>query len=377
MCKLLKSLYGLKQAPRQWFTKLSLKLLDLGYAQSKTDYSLFTVTSSSSITLVLVYVDDLLIAGNSREDIDQLKTFLSTSFHMKDLGNVSYFLGLEVDRSEAGFFLSQKKYTLDLLVEFGLQHSKSLKVPMDVHDKLTPTSGNLLQNPHPYQRLLGKLIYLTVTRPDITFYVHVLSQFMQSPTTSHMQAAMRVLRYLAGNPGQGILLASSSAVQVHAYCDSDWASCPVTRRSTTGFCILLGSSPISWKSKKQTVVSRSSAEAEYRAIALTTCEITWISALLHDMGVDNLPPTILKCDNQAAIAIAANPVHHERTKHIEVDCHFIRDKIASGSIVTQHVPSHAQIADILTKQLSVSQHHHLLNKLGASAGLPAQLEGEY
>lgn len=166
-----------------------------------------------------------------------------------------------------------------MLTEFVLQHSKSLKVPMDIHDKLTPDAGTLLHDPRPYQRLLGKLIYLTVTRPDITFSVHILSQFMQSPTTVHMQAATRVLRYLAGNPGQGILLASSSAIQVQAYCDSDWASCPVTKRSTTGFCILLGQSPISWKSKKQTVVGISSAEDEYRAMALTTCEITWISAL--------------------------------------------------------------------------------------------------
>ncbi|WOG89729.1 hypothetical protein DCAR_0208967 [Daucus carota subsp. sativus] len=231
------------------------------------------------------------------DDIDQLKTFLSNAFHMKDLGNVSYFLGIEIDRSSTGFFLSQRKYTLDLLSEFGLQNSKSLKVPMDIHEKLTPTSGLLLTDPHPYQRLLGKLIYLTVTRPDITFSVHVLSQFMHSPTSDHMKAATRVLRYLAGNPAQGILLASSSAVQVQAFCDSDWASCPITRRSTTGFCILLGNSPISWKSKKQTVVARSSAEAEYRAMALTTCEITWISALLKDMGLTDLPPTILQ-DNR-------------------------------------------------------------------------------
>lgn len=199
---------------------------------------------------MLVYVDDLLIAGNSTSDIDSLKQFLSNSFHMKDFGDVRYFLGLEMDRSSAGFFISQKKYTTDLLEEFGQSNVKMLKVPMDVHDKLTPTTGTLLRDPHVYQKLLGKLIYLNVTLPDITFSVHVLSQYMQQPTTTHLAAAVRVLRYLAGNPGQGILLASTSAVQDTTYCDSDWASCPVTRRSTTGFCILLGNSPISWKSKK-------------------------------------------------------------------------------------------------------------------------------
>lgn len=194
---------------------------------------------------------------------------------------------------------------------------------------------------------------MTTTRPDITFPVHVLAQYMQSPTSVHMQAAKRVLRYLAGNPNQGILLASSSNTQVTAYCDSDWASCATSRRSTSGYCILLGESPISWKSKKQSVVARSTAEAEYRAMAVTACEITWLSTLLKDLGLHKLPPTVLKCDNQAALSIAANPVLHEHAKHIEVDCHFVRDKINSGSIVTQHVPSYAQLADILTKPLSV------------------------
>ncbi|XP_074324109.1 secreted RxLR effector protein 161-like [Apium graveolens] len=194
---------------------------------------------------------------------------------------------------------------------------------MDIHLKLDPTKGDVLPDPHPYQRLLGKLIYLTVTRPDITFSVHVLSQYMHQPTNVHMQAAKRVLRYLVANPAQGILLTNSSAAQIQAYYDSDWASCPATRRSTSGFCILLGNSPISWKSKKQSVVARSIAEAEYRAMALTACEITWLAALLKDMGLKDLPPVMLKCDNMAAISIAANPVLHERTKHVEIDWHFI------------------------------------------------------
>lgn len=376
VCRLVKSLYGLKQSPRLWFNKLSLKLITLDYSQSKTDYSLFTNRQDSKITLVLVYVDDLLISGNSYEEIDSLKALLSTSFHMKDLGNVRYFLGLEIDKTPAGYFVSQRKYTMDLLANFGMQNATPVKVPMDCHLKLHPDKGEPLVDPHPYQQLLGKLIYLNVTRPDITFPVHVLSQYMHKPTNVHMQAAKRVLRYLVNNPSQGILLANSSSAQVHAYCDSDWASCPATRLSTSGFCILLGSSPISWKSKKQSVVARSTAEAEYKAMALTACEITWIAALLKDMGLQNLPPTLLKCDNLAAFSIAANPVLHERTKHIEIDCHFIRDKINSGSIVTHYVPSHAQLADIMTKTLPVKQHMNLLHKLGASSSSAAPLEGE-
>lgn len=369
-------MYGLKQAPRNWFDKLSTTLLSLGFVQSKSDYSLFTLTDASSITLVLAYVDDLLIAGNSGSEIADLKRMLSTKFHMKDLGELRYFLGLEVDRSEAGFFVSQHKYLVDILKEFNMQSATPLKIHVDIHLRLTKDMGNPLRDPHPYQRLLGKLIYLTVTRPDIVFTVHILTQFMQHPCDTHMQAALHLLRYLIGTSTQGILLASKSAAQLHAYSDSDWATCPMIRRSTTGFCILLGSSPISWKTKKQAVVARSSAEAEYRALALTSCEVTWLQALLKDLGIADLPPAVLHCDNKSAIAIAANPVLHERTKHVEVDCHYVRDKINSGVITTVHTPTHSQLADVLTKGLSAKQHFYLLSKLGVQSRPPTKLEGE-
>ncbi|XP_019103857.1 uncharacterized mitochondrial protein AtMg00810-like [Beta vulgaris subsp. vulgaris] len=296
---------------------------------------------------------------------------------MKDLGCLKYFLGIEVDRSENGFFISQHKYTSDILTEYGMLHSKPLQLPMDSHLKLTHDKGDVLPNPTLYQRLLGKLIYLTITGPDIAFTVQLLAQFMQQPTTVHMQAAKRLLRYLAGTLSQGILLASSSAAQLTAYYDSDWASCPITRRSTTGYCIFLGHSPVSWKTKKQPVVARSSAEAEYRAMALTTCEVTWLSALLKDLGLKQLPPTVLKCDNKAALAIAANPVLHERTKHVELDCHYVREKIQAGTITTSHVSSSDQVADIMTKVLPVKLHLSHLTSWELHLSCTPQLEGAY
>lgn len=370
VCKLLKALYGLKQAPRLWFSKLSLTLLSLGFKQSKSDYSLFLKQTSTVSIAILVYVDDLLICGSNMDDISELKHMLSARFLMKDLGPINYFLGLEVDRTPSGFFISQKKYTLDLLSEHGLLNCKPLSLPMDTHVKLTPTIGDPLSNPTAYQRLLGQLIYLTITRPDIAFTVHTLSQYMTAPTTVHLQAAKRLLRYLAGSPSQGVLLASSSAARLTAYCDSDWASCLATRKSTTGYCILLGDSPISWKSKKQSVVARSSAEAEYRAMAMTSCEVTWLISLLKDLGFKTLPTTQLHCDNKAALAIAANPVQHERTKHVEIDCHFVRDQINAGLLQTSYVPSSEQVADLFTEVVPVSQHQHLLHKLGASTMSP-------
>lgn len=164
---------------------------------------------------------------------------------MKDIGTLRYFLGIEVDISPQGYFLSQKKYLQDILQHYNMKHCKPLKLPMDSHLKLREDTGDCLSDPSDYQQLIGKLIYLTLTRPDISFPIHVLSKFMHKPTTAHLQAAKRILRYLLGTLNQGILLASSSTATLTAYCDSDWAGCPNTRRSTSGFCVLLGHSPIS------------------------------------------------------------------------------------------------------------------------------------
>lgn len=228
-----------------------------------------------------------------------------------------------------------------------------------------------LSNPTIYQRLLSKLIYLTITRPDIAFSVQLLSQFMQSPTTVHYQAAKKILRYLAGTTSQGILLASSSAARPQSYCDSDWASCPITRNSTTGFRIFFGDSPVSWKAKKQTVFSKSSAEAEYRAMAITTCEITWLKNLLKDLGPNDLPPAILHYDDQAALAIAVNPVLHEKMKNVGIDCHYVRDEIKTGNIITRKVSSADQVTNIFTKILPVQLHEAHVHKLAShSASSP-------
>uniref|UniRef100_A0A2N9GD76 CCHC-type domain-containing protein n=1 Tax=Fagus sylvatica TaxID=28930 RepID=A0A2N9GD76_FAGSY len=351
VCRLRKSLYGLKQASRNWFFKLTTVLLDAGFTQSQADHSLFTLVSTTSITIVLVYVDDILVAGNDLSQIETFKHALSTNFKTKDLGPLKYFLGLEVARSPKGIFLNQRKYALDILNDSGQLGARTASFPMEQNLKLTNQDGTPLSDPSPYRRLVGRLIYLTITRPDIVFAVNILSQFMHAPRLPHMQAATRVLRYIKGSPGQGILFPSSNTLHVTAYTDSDWASCPTTRRSTTGYFIQLGTSPISWRTKKQTTVARSSAEAEYRAMAVTTCELTWLKQLLADFGISHPEPFSLHCDNQSALHIAHNPVFHERTKHIEIDCHIIRDKIRSGLLTAVHTSSHEQLAGHLHQSL--------------------------
>ncbi|KAK8933348.1 hypothetical protein KSP39_PZI015566 [Platanthera zijinensis] len=240
---------------------------------------------------------------------------------------------------------------------------------MDVNHKLcaqASDSDTLLDNPEYYRRLVGKLIYLTVTRPDISFAVGIVSRYMHSPRSSHLQAVERILRYLKKAPGQGLVYkVSSSTPTLVAYSDADYAGSLDDRRSTSGFCTYFGGHLITWRSKKQAVVARSSAEAEYRAMASVVSELTWLESLLTDLGVKLPSPALLLCDSQAAIHIAKNPVFHERTKHIEVDCHFIREKVQLKKIDLRHVPGTEQVADVLTKALSSTLFYQCLSKLGA------------
>jgi hypothetical protein len=363
VCRLHKSLYGLKQASRSWFQRFSCAIQEIGFQQSKADYSLFTQVRGASITVVLLYVDDMVITGNDETAINDLKKFLNSCFKIKDLGMLKYFLGIEVARSKAGITICQRKYTLDILEEAGLLGAKPAIVPMEPDLVLTENGSEALKDPSRYRRLLGKLIYLTISRPEITYSVNTLSQFMQEPKVHHMKAAHRLLQYLKAAPGQGLLFPSDNSLDLVGYCDVDWTRCPTTRRSVTGYCIFLGKALISWKSKKQATVSRSSAEAEYRSMAAATCELSWLRYLLKDLHVPHPEAARLFCDNQAALHIAANPVYHERTKHIELDCHTVRERIKSGEIQTAYVQSGNQIADILTKPLRSPVFHTHLSKL--------------
>lgn len=216
---------------------------------------------------------------------------------------------------------------MEILQDTGLLGAKPSLILIEHNHNLSSDKGQLLHDGSKYKRLVGRLIYLTIIRPDISYAVHILSQFLASPTFAHMEAATKLVRYLKAAPGQGLLLSADSSLHLQAFCDADWGTCPMTRRSISGYCVMLGKSLLSWKCKKQTTVSRSSAEAEYRSMANATCEVTWLLALLKDFGITNLTPVPLYCDNTSALHIVDNPIFHERTKHIEIDCNLIRYKI--------------------------------------------------
>jgi hypothetical protein len=312
----------------------------------------------------------MIITGDDASGIFEVQHHLSQHFEMKDLGHLSYFLGLEVSQSSKGYYLSQPKYSSNLLSRAGITDNKTESTPLEVNCKLTPLDGTPLSDPTLYRQLVGSLVYLTATRPDISYVVHLVSQFMSAPRSTHFSAVLRILRYLKGTLFYGLHFSANSPLVLSGYSDADWGRDPTDRRSTTGYCFFLGDSFISWRSKKQTVVARSSAESEYRAIADASSELIWLRWLLTDMGVPHSSATMLHCDNRSAIQISHNDVFHERTKHIEIDCHFVRHHVSYGTIRLVSVSSEQQTADVFTKTLLPSRFQDLLRKLKMASTIP-------
>ncbi|KAJ9561371.1 hypothetical protein OSB04_006531 [Centaurea solstitialis] len=365
VCRLKKSLYGLKQSPRAWFSRFTQAVTSRGYSQGQTDHTMFFKHSKNGkIAILIVYVDDIIMTGDDLDEINKLKAYLSLEFEMKDLGALKYFLGMEVARNQEGISVSQRKYVLDLLTETGMMGCRPANTPMEFNKKLGTKDDGAAVDRERYQRLVGKLIYLSHTRPDISFVVSVISQFMHSPKERHLEAVYRVLRYLKGTPGKGLHFKKGENRCIEVFTDADYAGAANDGRSTSGYLSYVWGNLVTWRSKKQSVVSRSSAESEFRAVANGTCEGIWLRRLLEELRVPFEAPIKLYCDNKAAISIAQNPVHHDRTKHVEVDRHFIKEKLDSGSMCMVYLPSKQQVADLLTKSLTKKLFDDLTNKLG-------------
>ncbi|RVW54772.1 Retrovirus-related Pol polyprotein from transposon RE1 [Vitis vinifera] len=351
VCKLKKALYDLKQAPRAWFQRFSSFLLKLGFFCSRAYTSLFVFTMKDDLIYLLLYVDDIILTGNNPTLINRFISQLHSEFAVKDLGPLSYFLGLEVSYIPDGFFLSQVKYATDILARAQLLDSKPVPTPMIVSQRLS-SEGTPFADPTLYRSLVGALQYLTITCPDLAHSVNSVSQFLHAPTEVHFQAVKRILRYVQGTLHFGLKFTSCSSMGLVAYSDEDWAGCPDTRRSTSGYC-----------------------ESEYRALALTAAEVLWLTHLLRDLRVTLTHRPLLLCDNKSAIFLSSNPVSHKRAKHVDLDYHFLRELIVAGTLRIQHIPSHLQLADVFTKSVSRDLYVFFRSKLRVCVNPTLSLRG--
>ena len=368
VCKLNKSIYGLKQSSRCWFNTMDEFLKNSGYVQSSSDPCLYIKREGEDIMLIALYVDDLIPASNSKSMLCREKKALQQRFEMKDLGEVHYCLGIQVerDRDNRQMKLHQAQYLSNLLEKFGMQDCKPAATPVDQSTKLMPNEGEPVEKDK-YQALVGGLTYaVTATRPDLAQALGTVNQFCSNPGEEHWKAAKRILRYIKGTIDYGITFDGNKEtdVELKGYVDADWGSNPNGRKSQSGYLFTLCGGVISWASKKQSVVALSSTEAEYVAASLASQEAVWLRALLEDICFVQEEPTIIKEDNQGAIALSKNPKYHPRTKHIDIKYHFIRDKIVKKELILDYCPTEEMLADLLTKPLGKTMFQNLRELMG-------------
>lgn len=359
-----KALYGLKQAPRAWYSRIDDHLISLGFNKSLSEATLYVRSEDTNIIIVSVYVDDLLITGNNQELIDEFKSEMLKEFEMTDLGLMTYFLGLEVRQQENEIFISQRKYAKEILKKFHMESCKATETPMQAKVKFCKNDGSAKVDENLYRSLIGCLMYLTASRPDIVQAVSLLSKFMHCASEEHMQAAKRILRYVKGTVDYEIKYAISDQFQLVGYSDSDWAGSVDDMKSTTGFCFSLGSGVINWCSKKQEIIAQSTAEAEFIAATAAANQAIWLRKILQDLCLKQQESTQIFVDNQAAISISSNPTFHGKTKHFKIKFYFLREIQKEGEVSLIYCRSEDQIADVFTKALPRIRFEELKVKMG-------------
>ncbi|KAL4563757.1 hypothetical protein LXL04_027802 [Taraxacum kok-saghyz] len=394
--KLQKALYGLKQAPRAWFSRIEAYFIKEGFARSSSEHTLFIkAKSTDKLLFVNVYVDDLLYTGNDEKMLEEFKCSMKNEFEMTDLGRMRYFLGLEVlqtrdehksekpgpDRKKpgtrpgpepepaktgpvsAGIHVSQQKYAIEILNRFNMLDCNAVMNPIVPGSKLRLEEGEPADETL-FKSLVGCLMYITTTRPDIQFVVSYISRFMSKPTEIHFAAAKRVLRYLQGTLDYGIWSKRGGKGKLEVFTDSDFDGDWNDVKSTSGYLVLWDGAAIAWSSKKQSIVALSSTEAEYVVAAACACQVIWIRGVLEELGMKQVEGTVIKCDNTSTIKLSKNPVFHGRCKHIGVKFHFLRKLVGDGTVELQHVGTREPIADIFTKPLHREVFIRLREKLG-------------
>ncbi|GKB67329.1 putative ribonuclease H-like domain-containing protein [Tanacetum coccineum] len=364
--KVEKALYGLHQAPRAWYETLSTYLLDNGFQRGKIDKTLFIKRDKSDILLVQVYVDDIIFGSTRKEMCTEFEKMMHKKFQMSSMGELTFFLGLQVKQKEDGIFISQDKYVNEILNKFGFSDVKTASTPMETHKTLLKDEKGEDVDEHLYRSMIGSLMYLTSSRPDIMFAVCACARFQVNPKISHLHAVKRIFRYLKGQPKLGLWYPKDSPFDLVAYTDSDYAGASLDRKSTIGGCQFLGCRLISWQCKKQTVVANSTTEAEYIAASNCCGQVLWIQNQLLDYGY-NFMQTKIHIDNESTICIVKNPVFHSKTKHIEIRHHFIRDSYEKRLIQMIKIYTDNNFADLLTKAFDVSRFQYLIASIEVNA----------
>ncbi len=368
VCRLKKSIYGLKQSPRCWNVTLDSYLQEIGFKQSKYDPCIYT----SEGVILAVYVDDIILASESDEQMKNVKKLISSKFTVKDMGRLAYFLGVSVDQeSKSHVWVGQPAYTQKVLERFNMDASNSVATPADNSTKLIKNDGSMeCVDQKLYQSAVGSLLYLSMwSRPDITYAVHHVAKFSSQPTKEHWTAVKRIMRYLQGTINYGLCYTKGGSVDgeignILGYSDADWAGDVNDRKSTSGYLFQVCNGTVSWRSKKQTCVALSTAEAEYMALSSAAQEAVWLRNLSADLKNDKIMPVVIYEDNQAAICITKNPQFHGRAKHFDIKFHFIREQVEKGQVVLKYCPSKKMLADILTKGLDKEQFITLRSMMG-------------
>ncbi|GJX38475.1 retrovirus-related pol polyprotein from transposon TNT 1-94 [Tanacetum coccineum] len=334
--KLKKALYGLKKAPKAWYDRLKAFLIKHEYKMGMVDNTLFTKKKSSNLIIVQIYVDDIIFGSTCQDMCDEFAKIMHDEFEMSMMGELNFFLGLQIKQMEDGIFFNQSKYIKEMLKKFSLEDSKPMKTPMSSDTKLTKDEECESVDSTKYRGMIGSLLYLTASRPDIMFSVCLCARFQEAPKTSHLEAVKRIFRYIKGTTHLGLWYPKGTDIETVVYADSDHAGDYVDRKSTSGICTFVGCCLTSWFSKKQTALAISTTEAEYVSAGKACQQALWMKQALidYDVRLDDVP---IMCDNKGAIDLSKNPVQHSRTKHIEIRHHFLCDNVQKGHISIEKV----------------------------------------
>ncbi|CAJ2663992.1 unnamed protein product [Trifolium pratense] len=361
--KLQKALYGLKQAPRAWYSKIESYFCQEKFDKCQNEHTLFVKQDGDKILIVSLYVDDLIYTGNDKMLFEEFKISMKRNFAMTDLGKMKYFLGVEVSQKDYGILIHQQKYAKELLSRFGMESCNTVNSPIVPGNKLNKDEGGTVVNATKYKQMVGSLMYLLATRPDLAYSVCLIARYMEKPTELHMAAAKRILRYLKGTLKCGVLYKRGVSLELQGWSDSDYAGDSDDRKSTSGYVFKLGSSAVSWSSKKQPIVTLSTTEAEFVAAAACACQGIWLRKILSQLRHEQKRTTIF-CDNSSTIKLSKNPVMHGRCKHIDVRYYFLRDLIKDEIMELSHCGTEEQIADVMTKALKLESFCKFRKMLG-------------